>query len=241
MLTHSPSIITNGLVLYLDAANRRSYPGSGTTWFDLSGNGNNGTLTNGPTFASGNSGHIIYDGIDDLVNTNYATQGMSQFSTDIVFRTTTTYNTSNYYNCPSICGTAQGSGTSGDWLVAVKAGFLVSYDELNNSNNNTDLNYYVSDNKWYFLQVTKTVSGVITYYLNGSVIRQIFGRTNELRTSSTSSTIYGTNWMVGSAFWTESEYRNFQGQIAFNLLYNRSLSYAEVLQNFNALRGRFGI
>ncbi len=66
---HSPRIITDGLVLALDAANQKSYPGSGTTWSDLSGNGNNGTLTNGPTFDSGNNGSIIFDGVDDYITT----------------------------------------------------------------------------------------------------------------------------------------------------------------------------
>jgi hypothetical protein len=67
-LSHSPSIATNGLVLCLDAANRKSYPGSGTTWTDLSGNGNNGTLTNGPTYSSANGGSLSFDGTNDVVN-----------------------------------------------------------------------------------------------------------------------------------------------------------------------------
>lgn len=69
-LTHSPKIVTNGLVLALDAANNKSYPGSGVTWYDLSGNGNNGTLTNGPTFNVGNLGSIVFDGTNDYVSFN---------------------------------------------------------------------------------------------------------------------------------------------------------------------------
>jgi len=65
---YGPKIITNGLVLYLDAANRNSYPGSGTSWYDLSGNGNTATLTNGPTFNSSNGGSIVFDGADDRVD-----------------------------------------------------------------------------------------------------------------------------------------------------------------------------
>ena len=67
-LSHSPLIVTDGLVLCLDAANKKSYSGSGTTWTDRSGNGNNGTLVNGPTFDSGNGGSIDFDGVDDNVN-----------------------------------------------------------------------------------------------------------------------------------------------------------------------------
>ena len=60
-----PRIPTSGLIFYLDAANTRSYPGSGTTWTDLSGNGNTGTLTNGPTYSSANGGQIVFDGSND--------------------------------------------------------------------------------------------------------------------------------------------------------------------------------
>ena len=66
-LAHSPRIVTDGLVLCLDAASKRSYPGAGTTWTDLKG-GNNGTLTNGPTFDADNGGSIVFDGSDDYVN-----------------------------------------------------------------------------------------------------------------------------------------------------------------------------
>jgi hypothetical protein len=62
-------IVTNGLVLCLDAADRTSYLGSGTTWFDLAGS-NNGTLTNGPTFNSTNGGSIVFDGVDDYAVSN---------------------------------------------------------------------------------------------------------------------------------------------------------------------------
>ena len=64
---YNPSIVRDNLVLYLDAANTKSYPGSGTTWKDISGKGNNGTLTNGPTFDSNNLGSIDFDGVNDHV------------------------------------------------------------------------------------------------------------------------------------------------------------------------------
>ena len=66
-LAHSPKIVTNGLVLCLDAGNTKSYPGSGTAWTDLSGRGNNGTLTNGPTYSSTNGGSVVFDAVDDYV------------------------------------------------------------------------------------------------------------------------------------------------------------------------------
>jgi hypothetical protein len=68
MFYGTPPIVTNGLVLNLDCGNRLSYPTSGTTWTDLSGNNNNGTLTNGPTFNPNNLGSIVFDGVDDYVS-----------------------------------------------------------------------------------------------------------------------------------------------------------------------------
>jgi hypothetical protein len=67
-LSHSPSIVTDGLVLCLDAGNPKSYPGSGTTWTDLSGNGNNGTLVNGVGYSGSNLGSLVFDGSNDYVN-----------------------------------------------------------------------------------------------------------------------------------------------------------------------------
>ena len=67
---YGPRIVTDGLVLCLDAGNSKSYPGSGTAWNDLSRNGNNGTL-NGPTFNSADRGSIVFDGTNDYVSTNY--------------------------------------------------------------------------------------------------------------------------------------------------------------------------
>ena len=76
-LSHSPRIVTNGLVLCVDAANPRSYPGAGTAWTDLSKQGNNGTLTNGPTFDSANGGSILLDGSDDYVEVQGTAEGQT--------------------------------------------------------------------------------------------------------------------------------------------------------------------
>jgi hypothetical protein len=235
------NIVRDGLVLNLDAAKQDSYPGSGTVWRDIANGVITGSLVNGPTFNPSNFGSIVFDGVNDLVNTSLSVQGITAFSTEVVFRTTTTYDTAQFYNCPSICGTAQGSGTSGDWLLAVKSGSLVSYDELTGGNNNISLNIYVSNNNWYYVQVTKTTDGIVTYYVNGTQILQLTGRTSALRTVATGSTIYGTNWMVGSAFWIDAAYRNFSGSIAFNRFYNRALTAQEITQNYNATKGRYGL
>ena len=166
---------------------------------------------------------------------------MSEFTAEASFKTTVIYNPNYYYKSPPVFGTAQGLGTSGDWMIGVKNGYLIAYDELNGSNNSVDLNVYVSNNNWYIVQATRDSSGVIKYYVNGSLVATSTGRTSLLRTTSTTSTIYGTNWMVGSAYWTEVDYKNFSGNIGFSRLYSRALSSTEILQNYNALKTRYGL
>ncbi len=65
---YNSQVVKDGLVVCLDAGNPKSYPGTGNTWYDLTINGNNGTLTNGPTFSSINGGGIVFDGINDYVS-----------------------------------------------------------------------------------------------------------------------------------------------------------------------------
>ena len=87
---YSPKTVTNGLVLSLDAANTKSYPKSGTTWTDLSGNSNNGTLTNGPTFSAVNGGCIVFDGVDDYVDVSDASTLNSNTQTINIWYNATT-------------------------------------------------------------------------------------------------------------------------------------------------------
>ena len=86
----SPKIVTDGLVLYLDAANPKSYVSGSTTWRDISRGGNNGTLVNGPTFDSGNGGNIVFDGVDDYsrieFNTLFNGSSSDSFSIEIIFK-----------------------------------------------------------------------------------------------------------------------------------------------------------
>ena len=85
-----PEIVKSGLVLYLDAGNQNSYPGTGTTWTDISRNNNNGTLTNGPTFNSENGGSIVFDGTNDYVST--ALTSTNSFTWNVWYKTNTVSN-----------------------------------------------------------------------------------------------------------------------------------------------------
>ena len=228
--SYSPKIVTDGLVLALDAANRKSYAGSGTTWNDLSGNNNNGTLTNGPTFNAANGGSIVFDGTDDNVNIG-----------NILNYTSTNFSFSYWVNFNSLTTNLVGQGP----VVIWKGNFNTSgyYDQISVTGNinfvtnqsgahqftSTDDGIIVVGN-WYNIAYSRNNNSIIIY-LNGNNITQ---------TSATH-----INPLLTSNNFTLASYSNEQICGNFNLSnllsYNRALSSQEVLQNFNATRGRFGV
>jgi len=227
-LAHNPRIITDGLVLCLDAANPKSYPGSGTTWTDLSGNGNNGTLTNGPTYSSSNGGSIVFDGVDDIVSIP---------DSDILDITT--------------------SISLESWIYATKSTGVQNVISKSSFSQNNSYIYPRTDDGWtnatFYLAVptfspssTLTASWpsrdawhhtVATYdgvtmkiYIDG-VLSNSKSQSGTISTNTNSLTI-------GS----QPGYGEFYGgRVSGAKIYNRALTAAEVQQNFNALRGRFGI
>jgi hypothetical protein len=220
-LSHSPSIVTDGLVLYLDAANPKSYPGTGTGWFDLTRSNITGTFVNGPTFNSSNQGNIIFDGTDDIINTTYVSSSVftwsAWFKTDVV--------SSGYKNIISI--------PSPNYMLMLldastaNLGFWSS-DALGGTNLSTPT---ISINTWYnavFVREGNSVTGGYKAYVNAV----LYGNANTGTWSSSSILSLGGRTDVSQFL---------DGNIAQVSIYNRVLSAAEILQNFNAMRGRFGI
>jgi hypothetical protein len=211
-------IVTNGLVLALDAADKNSYPGSGTTWRDLSENGNNGTLTNGPTFNSTNGGSIVFDGVDDYVNVNsFANILPSNAYTKISWF----YINSYLYNIISGGSSAQhafwlagtnklNAGHNGNWSTVVSTTSLAL-------------------NTWYFGAVTFNTTNGWVLYVNGI----------QESTSVSTTTFSGTGGVLIGAY--ELGANVFNGRISNALIYNRSLSASEILQNYNAQKSRFNL
>jgi len=212
-LSHSPRIITDGLVLCLDAANTKSYPGSGTTWTDLSGLGNNGTLVNGVGYNSGNGGSLSFDGSNDYVN-------FSSYSQP-AYLTTTSF-TWNIWVYPT-------RNNNADVLMGNRGGDL-NFTKLTTNN----FEYYpillggaMPLNIWQNICVVKNQT-TLSYYRNSLLV-----------SSTTSSTTKPTKPFYIGGDPTASEY--FNSNIAQASIYNRALTAQEIQQNFNALRGRFGI
>ena len=226
-LAHSPRIVTDGLILALDAGNAKSYPGSGTSWTDLSGKGNNGTLTNGPTFDSGNGGAIVFDGSDD-----YVTTGDTLTDADELFADTgNVWSTSSWFNVDVISGadkavTGRGGGVGSAAVYAVwveNANLRVRL----RGGTITNISTSIAANTWYNVAVTwdgSTARG----YLNGQFVTTLAVGTASNQTNT--FTIGATN---------SGSLSEMDGKISQTLVYNKALTAAEVQQNYNALKGRY--
>jgi hypothetical protein len=233
-LNHSPRIITDGLVLCLDAANTKSYPGSGTTFTDLSGRGNNGTLTNGASFSSSFGGIITTDGIDDFILTPQITgTGSGTLSqsyclwvrpndTDGNIMSMSSGNPQSSWNMPPIAASSskfRGKFWSNNYLNALSTytNGVWYYLSLVFSYNATQANAF---QRFYVNGVLQAEQTNITYSSSGVNNFIFFGQQNPGADN--------TGMFAGS-------YGSIQ------IYTGKALTQAEILQNFNTLRGRYGI
>jgi hypothetical protein len=226
-------IVTNGLVLYLDAGNPQSYPGSGTTWTDLSGNGNNGTLTNGPTYSSANGGSITFDGVNDKVIVPYNSNlNPSNVTISVWFKRTSAINYTHFAGLP-----ASNSSWSNPY-ISYGIEFISTTDQpsflLGFSNNTflyTTATASASTAVGLWVNVVGTYDGSFSkIYVNGQLATSIA----ETRTLLTTS----ANFVLGTETQGTSSYP-LNGNIAQASIYNRALSATEVSQNYNALKSRY--
>jgi hypothetical protein len=230
---NGPRIVTNGLVLHLDAGNSRSYPVSGTSWVDLSRNGNTGILTNGPTYSSANGGVLSFDGTNDYVTLGTPAL-LNQVQVPLSICVWARANSLGTYN--TLWGVYKGITSHQLYsLFRVDSGTLKYYGSNSSGGFQSQGTLTISTNVWYFYSVI--VSGsisspTVTMYLNNS--------SQSFSYSAFSSTPDATvDFRVGSNQSAPSECWN--GNIAQVCWYNRALSAAEVRQNYHATKGRFGL
>jgi hypothetical protein len=222
---YGPRIVTDGLVLCLDAGNSKSYSGSGTAWTDLSGNNNSGTLTNGPTFSSTNGGAIGFDGSNDYIN------GVHNAQVDLTGNMTAEawfYISSNTFDWVRVFGKSDAvnntNRTYGLWYNIGGSAFL--YQRYGSSAINAQATRTVSTNTWYHMVGTSNGTSHVLY-LNAQIAAS----------GTAGSTFYSTTtpYTVGFAGF----HARLSGYVSSVRLYNRALSAAEVLQNYNTTKGRF--
>jgi len=235
-LHHSPRVVTDGLVLCLDAASRESYPGSGNVWRDLAGS-NNGTLTNGPTFSSANGGSIVFDGSDDVVDgsingsifTGSFTQSawIYKLNANQIWQgvfTNSSPATNNTYVMTFGNGSASAPFNS---VGANQVGIAESGIFL-------DIGTHI--NRWLHITITKTGSTLNIYCFKDGSLLQISG------TISWNGGNFATtnNYQIGR-HWTGGAVIPLQGSISQVTIYNRALTPTEILQNYNATKSRYNL
>lgn len=224
-LQHSPSIVTNGLVFCMDAGNPRSYPKSGTTWYDATSTGYNATLVNGPVFTSSSaSSYFTFDGVNDIAtipnNTALDTQTPS---VEVWVKTNATTQNGFWFE----------KGSVNSQYALFQEGAVIQWRLGPLGDLSTTTATYMNTSNWYQVVGTFT-SGSRILYINGVQVNSN-ATTGTLSTNSNGMSIGAYGGTSGS----NAYYYN--GALSVCRVYNRVLTAAQVSQNFNALRGRYGV
>lgn len=230
-----PRLISNGMVFSLDAGNSASYSGTGTTWNDLSGNNYNGTLTNGPTFTSGNGGSIAFDGTDDVASFgNNLNIGLSSWTMSCWVK----FNDGSGF--AGIMGKTSYRAYVGRYALYFDNGDIYSlFQPDNNYLITTPIAPYL-DNKFHNLVMTIDRTSMMSLYIDGVL------KGTPINVSSSSSINLNSstdNFYIGSYGSSNGQnpFAFLNGNVGQAVIYNRALSATEVTTNFDALRTRFGL
>jgi hypothetical protein len=226
------NIVRDGLVLDLDAAKRDSYPGSGTSWRDIAGGVVIGSLVNGPTFDPNNGGSIVFDGVNDSVTLgsfagNFISNpslnnGIISFSCWVFVSSS-----SSYYIISSGAQTVSTgvafSYQNGNPFVSVKG------QDFTATINISTLDFPL--NNWINFTFVANGSSLVTYK-NGVLLQS---------TNYVSATLSDADSLLTIARPNNTLSFTLGGKVAIVSFYNKALSSTEVLQNYNATKGRFGL
>lgn len=219
------NIVRSGLVLNLDATNLASYPGSGSLWYDTSGNGNSGSLTNGPTYLQERGrGSIVFDGVNDYVG----------FGSPTILKPTTSLTLSTWVNATAY--DSQFNAVLGMSNYGFAQGYLLD-------TNPNGIVFQVGDSTWAAVSGSRASTGSWVNYTgtwDGSIVKLYINAQQSTNTASKSSVTY-TNTTFDLGRYGNNSFKSYTGNISLVQVYNRALTAAEVQQNFNALRNRFGI
>jgi len=223
--TYGPRIVTDGLVLHLDAANNRSYVSGSNTWNDLSGNGNNGTLIQGASFNTSNNGSIIFDGTNDAVTLASKTYSFNGGTLEIWTKLTSKNRQQGFVGInapPKYLNFWMNTNNTMRWEVIGDT--ALTYSPISSTT-------IFSTGVWY--HATGTFTGALnSLYINGVLETSSTTGAANVPTSITTTAYIGD---YGATAYP------LAGNIAVVKLYNRALSRSEIFQNYNATKGRFGL
>ena len=241
------NVVTDNMVVYLDAGNNSSYSGSGTSWNDVSGNGNNFTLVNGPTYSSSDGGAIVFDGTNDFAvsatNASFFAFGTNDYSYGVWAKMDSTGNTESLLSC----GTDDGGLTQNSFQLDFE-GTNTRIRHLFRDGSNQQRNFTPSQasslvgTDWFYVMVVNDRSeNNLKLYVNGTShgdSDSIYGTATNVHnfannTDTTGEFKIGVN-RGGDAF--------IDGRVAQVHIYKgKALTASEVLQNYNASKSRYGL
>jgi hypothetical protein len=233
-IAYNPRTITDGLVLCLDAANPKSYPGSGTAWTDLSGNGNTGTLVNGVGYSGDNFGSLSFDGTDDygiVYSFDYESISNNLYSWEVWFKILSYSPNTNQMILTNISGVGYN-----DRLFVASGDNYMFWGAKNTSNQETyaRAEFAPTINQWYHFVGTMNWGNSVKMYINGQLINENY------------NSIWGTKRTDGGDLYIGkradgTNQNNAHCEISVFKWYARELNSTEIQQNYNALKGRFSI
>jgi hypothetical protein len=216
-----PNIVTSGLTLMIDSGYVPSYPTTGTTWYDLSGNVNDGTLVNSPTFSSSNNGYFTFN-------------GTTQAATLTSLNLQQNFTLDGWFN-PSVLN---GFVMFGQGTTSPNQGLHIWYTSNTTIRfgmyaNDTDFTVSTSTGNWYNI--------VCTYSNSSPYTKQLYLNGVEQTGSIVGAAAYAGSgtFRLGATYSSSGQYGN--GSYAGMKMYNRILSATEITQNYNALKTRFGL
>lgn len=229
-------VITSGLTVCLDAGFTPSYPKNDTTWYDLSNNSYNTSLTNGPSFSSEGGGSIVFDGVND-----FTTGTTSSFNVGCI---SMWINSSVLINSATsgktILTLKYGGSSNSEWYIALGSitialsnEYITVLDTVNNTRTGLNDGGSLLANTWYNL-CFNIESGKYKIYINGV-------KKNEVVSVGGVSQLTNPNKLNLGCLTVASQTTFFNGKIAITHIYDRGLTASEILQNFNAQKSRFGL
>ena len=227
------TIVSSGLVLHLDAGNASSYPGTGTTWADISGKGNHGTLENGPTYSSSNGGSIVFDGVNDYfkTNNNLDISNTDKLTIQIILKTASSridmvMEHSENWNQNNAFG-----------IILNYQNTTFQFTDHNQGYNTSGHVVTINDNNWHLLSVTtdRSLNGSdqSLFYIEDNTANKVNIYSNDNSGNFTSHKLY-ISARAGSLNF-------FDGTISQVLIYDRVLTVEEIQRNYNAVKVRYGL
>ena len=223
------NIVTNGLVLYLDAANYLSYTSGSTTWRDLSSNNLSGSLVNGPTFSSANGGSIVFDGVNDYIS--IPDNSVLDFTGSVNLTSEVWIKFNQYKDISFVNAKGDGSGIVNNYnyfFIGTNTAFYFRFSDGTTSQSSPAIGPSTLPTGFWGYVVGVLDTSAIRLYLNGKEIGTATVRTINPKANT-------------NPFHISTPSYSLDGSVAISRVYNRALSASEVLQNYNATKGRFGL